>query len=395
MSKLNLFFTYVLVFLFLSNLCLSRDYGDYDVDTSLKIRPYEEIKREIRDNINSIGVFPVSKKKIVIYVWDFDNRSGYNVGASKIKDDISTILLEAGRFKLIEDSVVKFALQEMNLSGTGFIDRNNIKEFGKRLGVEYIMYGSINNNNLVGGEPNLSLVLKIIDVETTEIVWAYEVGLNRKDFETSLDAVIKEAIYKNNNSLLKEWEKINQDSIESYGRGIGSISIFFVNAGKGINDSAAVDKITSALIQAKIPNLKVIDRANLRKVIELIGKEGYEESAFFKTKKEFGKFYGIDAFLYGTIVRDPKTGKTEMNLKLAIVESATIDWGKKFSADITSAERESISKIEQEKFSQGVAKTAGAVGNVIASILSAPGIGLSFSGGWWGGFTTPGMTSKD
>lgn len=372
---------------------------DYDADPSIKWRNYEEIKNEIKDNISRIGLSPKGgKKKMVVYVWDFDNRSGYRVGSHKVKDDISTLLLETDKFKLVEDAVVEIALKEMNLSGTGLIDQSNIKEFGKRIGIDYMVYGSINNNQLAGGEPNISLVLKVIDVETTEIVWSYEIGMNRRDYKTSLDAVIEEGIFRNQSSLAREWNKINKESIESYGKPITTIAVFFVNAGRGIDDSAVVDKMTSSLIQARIPNLKVIDRANLSRVIEQISKEGYEESAFFRTKKEFGKFYGVDAFLYGVIVKDPSTSKTELNLKLAMVESVTVDWGRKFQSEMTSAERESIGKIQQREFSENVSRTvsatAGAVGEFLGFILSAPGIGVRLSGGWLGGFTTPAMTSK-
>ncbi|MCS7298780.1 MAG: CsgG/HfaB family protein [Spirochaetia bacterium] len=372
---------------------------DYDADPSIKWRNYEEIKNEIKDNISRIGLSPKGgKKKMVVYVWDFDNKSGYRVGSHKIKDDISTLLLETDKFKLIEDAIVEAALKEMNLSGTGLIDKSNVKELGKRIGIDYIVYGSINNNQLAGGEPNISLVLKTIDVETTEVVWSYEIGMNRRDYKTSLDAVIDESIFRHQYSLAREWDRINKESIESYGKPITTISVFFVNAGRGIDDSAVVDKMTSALIQARIPNLKVIDRANLSRVIEQISKEGYEESAFFRTKKEFGKFYGVDAFLYGVVVRDPSTGKTELNLKLAMVESVTVDWGRKFQSEMTSAEREAIGKIQQKEFSENVSKTvsatAGAVGEFLGFILSAPGIGVRLSGGWLGGFTTPAMTSK-
>ncbi|MCX8029182.1 MAG: penicillin-binding protein activator LpoB [Brevinematales bacterium] len=371
---------------------------DYDPDSSLNLRSYDELKLEIRDNLLKVGVFANAKKKIVIYVWDFNNKSGYRVGASKIKDDISTILLETGKFRLVEDVVVEMALKEMNLSSTGFIDQNDIKEFGKRLGVEYILYGSINNNPLAGGEPNISLVLKLIEIETTQVIWSYEIGMNRKDFKTSLDAVIDEAIYKNPNSLLSSWKSINEEAISSYGKGIKSISVFFINTGMGIDDTAAVDKMTSALVQANIPGVRVVDRANLSRIIDQISKEGYKESVFFATRKEFGKFYSVDAFLYGVLVKDEKTGRTELNLKLAMVESATIDWARKFQAYMTSAERESIGKMQQKEFSEGVSKTVsatvGAVGEVLGFILSAPGIGVRLGGGWLGGFTTPGMTSK-
>lgn len=372
---------------------------DYDADPSLKMRPYNELREEIRENITKIAIFPEKKKRIVIYIWDFDNKSGYRVGASKIKDDISTMLLEMGRFRLIDDAVAEMALREMNLSGTALIDQSNIKEFGKRIGMDYLMYGSINNNPLVGDEPNISLVLKLIDVETTEIVWSYEIGLNRRDFKTSLDAVIERGIYKGENSLAKEWDLINKEAIDSYGRPITSISVFFVNSGTGIDDSAAVDKMISSLIQAKIPGVRVIDRANLSRIIEQIKREGYEESAFYRTKKEFGRFYSVDAFLLGTIVKNRKTGKTELNLKLAMVESVTVDWGKWFESEMTPTERESIGRIQQKEFSESISKkvetTVGAVGEVLGFVLSSPGMGITLGGGFWGGFTTPGMTSKD
>lgn len=372
---------------------------DYDVDPSLNIRQYDEIKSEIKDNILKIADITKVKKKPVIYVWDFDNRSKYRVGASKIKDDISTILLESGMFKLVEDAAVEVALKEMNLSGTGFIDQNNIKELGNRLGIDYILYGTINNNSLAGGEPNLSVIFKLIEVETTKIVWAYEIGLNRKNFKTSIDNVIEEAIYKNKFSIANEWVKINKESIDSYGKNINSISVFFINTGSGIDDTAVVDKMISALVQSKLPGVRVVDRANLGKVVEFISKEGYEESSFFKTKKEFGKFYSVDAFLYGVLVRDPNTGKTELNLKLAMVESTTVDWGRKFIAEMSSVERESISKIQQQKFSESVSETVGSftkgIWDIIVFILTAPGIGINIDAGWLGGFTTPAMTSKN
>ncbi|MEN2998056.1 MAG: hypothetical protein ABDH28_03350 [Brevinematia bacterium] len=372
---------------------------DYDADPTLVMRPYEELKAEIKENILSIGVFGAKKKKIVIYIWDFENRSGYRVGASKIKDDISVILLETGRFRLVEDSIVEVAMKEMNLSATGFIDQNNIKELGKRLGIEYMMFGTINNNPLAGGEPNISIVLKLIDVETTQIVWAYEVGMNRRNFKTSVDAVIEEGILKNENSFAKEWDKINEDAIRNYGKPITSISVFFINTGKGIDDSAVVDKMISALVQAKIPGVKVIDRANLSRIIEQIKKEGYEESAFFRTKKEFGKFYSVDSFLYGVITKEPATGKVQLNLKLGLVESVTADWGRVFFSQLTPAERESIGKVQQREFSEGVSKTVGtitgAVGEFLGFILSAPGVGMTVDFGWLGGFTTPGMTLKE
>lgn len=362
-------------------------------DVSVKLRPYDDIQKEIKDNLLNVPVFQTTKK-IVLYVWDFDNKSGYNVGIGKIKDDISTILLESGKFKLVEDVAVQMALKEMNLAGTGFIDQSNLKEFGKRLGVQYIVYGSVNQNDLPGGEQNLSLVLKIIDVETTEIIWAYEIGLSRKNFRTSIDTVIEEAIIKSPSSLLREWNKINGDSMDTYGKPIKTISVFFVNSSSGIDEKAVVDKMTSALLQAKITNVKIIDRDNLRKIIDQISKEGYEESAFYQTKKEFGKFYGVDAFLYGTITRDKDTGKTELNLKLAMVESGTVDWGRKFSSEWGPAEQESLGKISQEKFSKGVSETADLAWTALLYILTAPGFGVDISLGWLGGFTTPGFTSK-
>jgi len=390
----------VLQVLFISSLFTSTSFGKFTSDetyTTMKMRDYREISQEIKDNL--LPFFKDQTKKSVIYIWDFENRTPYSVDTRKIKEDVSTLLLESKKFKLVEDAAVQLALKELNLSGTGLLDQSYIKEFGNRTGAEYILYGAINNNPLVGGEYNISLNLKLIKIETAEIVWSYELGLNRKDFKTSIDAVIDEGVFKNPKSLLMEWDSINQDAVASYNKSINTISVFAIKTGEGIDENSVVDKLTSALVQAKIPGVKVVDRNNLSKIVEQIKTEGYDEAGFYKTKKEFGKFYGVDAFLYGYLTKNPDTGKTELNLKLAMVESGTVDWGNKFEATQTSAERESIGKIQQKEFSEKVSQTTGAVvgavGEALGFILSSPGIGINLSLGWLGGFTTPGMVNKD
>jgi hypothetical protein len=361
------------------------------------MREYSEISQEVKENL--LSFFKDQTRRSVIYIWDFYNRTPYDINTKKIKDDISTLLLESKKFKLVDDAVVQLALKELNLSSTGLLDQSYIKEFGNRTGAEYILYGAINNNPLVGGEYNMSLNLKLIKIETTEIVWSYELGLNRKDFKTSVDDVIDQAVFKSPKSLLKELDSINQDSVASYGKPINTISVFAIKTSGDVDENSVVDKLTSALVQAKIPNVKVVDRNNLAKIVQQIKTEGYDEAGFYKTKKEFGKFYGVDAFLYGYLTKDSDTGKTELNLKLAMVESATVDWGNKFEATQTSAERESIGKIQQKEFSEKVSQTTGAVvgavGEALGFILSSPGIGINLSLGWLGGFTTPGMVNKD
>ena len=368
-----------------------------DSYTKVKMREYSQISKEVKENL--LSFFKDQTRRSVIYIWDFYNRTPYDINNKKIKDDISTLLLESKKFKLVDDAVVRLALKELNLSSTGLLDQSYIKEFGNRTGAEYILYGAINNNPLVGGEYNMSLNLKLIKIETAEIVWSYELGLNRKDFKTSVDAVIDQAVFKSTKSLLKELDSINQDSVASYGKPINTISVFAIKTSGDVDENSVVDKLTSALVQAKIQNVKVVDRNNLAKIVQQIKTEGYDEAGFYKTKKEFGKFYGVDAFLYGYLTKDSDTGKTELNLKLAMVESATVDWGNKFEATQTSAERESIGKVQQKEFSEKVSKTTGAVvgaaSEVLGFILSSPGIGINLSFGWLGGFTTPGMTSKD
>jgi PBP1b-binding outer membrane lipoprotein LpoB len=395
-SKTTLFLWIVLFCLIFVSTSFGRLVKD-DSYTKVKIREYSEISQEVKENL--LSFFKDQTRRSVIYIWDFYNRTPYDINTKKIKDDISTLLLESKKFKLVDDAVVQLALKELNLSATGLLDQSYIKEFGNRTGAEYILYGAINNNPLVGGEYNMSLNLKLIKIETAEIVWSYELGLNRKDFKTSVDAVIDQAVFKSPKSLLKEWDSINQDSVASYGKPINTISVFAIKTSGDVDENSVVDKLTSALVQAKIPNVKVVDRNNLAKIIEQIKAEGYDEAGFYKTKKEFGKFYGVDAFLYGYLTKDPDTSKTELNLKLAMVESATVDWGNKFEATQTSAERESIGKVQQKEFSEKVSQTTGAVvgavGEVLGFVLSSPGIGINLSFGWLGGFTTPGMTSKD
>jgi len=82
--------------------------------------------------------------KIVLAVLDFEGNDKLEDKVDlKMSDMLITALVKTGRYEIVERNKIEKVLSEQRLQLSGIVDETSAAEFGKLLGAEYIVFGSI------------------------------------------------------------------------------------------------------------------------------------------------------------------------------------------------------------------------------------------------------------
>lgn len=137
-------------------------------------------------------------KRIVLFTGNVNNRTSEHIDTSSITDSIRTALLKSGRFRIAASnqgqdelgSQVRFQME------SGRVDPNLIRQFGKQIGADVVMYGNLRS---IEKERQRSLetagkktedvyykfTLEVVNIETSEVLWMEEKEI-RKSKKTGL-----------------------------------------------------------------------------------------------------------------------------------------------------------------------------------------------------------------
>jgi hypothetical protein len=137
-------------------------------------------------------------KRIVLYTGNVTNRTSEHVDTAGITDSIRTALLKSGRFRIAASSQgqdelgaqVRFQME------SGRVDPALVRTFGKQIGADAVMYGSLRSieksrdRNLEDAARKTDdvfyqLVLEVVNVESGETIWMEEKQI-RKTKRTGL-----------------------------------------------------------------------------------------------------------------------------------------------------------------------------------------------------------------
>ncbi len=106
--------------------------------------------------------FPISK----VAVYHIDSNSP-KVDTLSVQDQITNLLLESGKFRVIDRQSLNALLKEQSLSLTGMVDNAAMVKAGKLIGVEGFFFGNINI-----GTNNVIFTIKLIDVESSALLYS-------------------------------------------------------------------------------------------------------------------------------------------------------------------------------------------------------------------------------
>lgn len=110
---------------------------------------------KIPERINKVSIYSITPDK-----------SG-KINIENLQDQLITILVETGRFAVIDRSSLKALMDEQRLSMTGAINTQDIVKAGKVIGVQGFFFGSV-----AISEGVLTLNLKLVDVESSAIIYS-------------------------------------------------------------------------------------------------------------------------------------------------------------------------------------------------------------------------------
>jgi uncharacterized protein (TIGR02722 family) len=136
-------------------------------------------------------------KRVIFYMGTIDNRTTEHIDTEAIQERIRTELLKSGRFRFRADDKGQDQIgKEIRFQNDGRVDPAQARQFGKQIGADMIVYGSLvgidktKGRTVESGGTKLEdryyqFILNAVNVETGEIMWS-EVKEVRKKQRTGL-----------------------------------------------------------------------------------------------------------------------------------------------------------------------------------------------------------------
>ncbi|MEK7329659.1 MAG: hypothetical protein AAB113_02545 [Candidatus Eisenbacteria bacterium] len=97
-------------------------------------------------------------------------------------------LVRTGACEVVESGIVEAAAETLHIRSTGSLARDDLHALGERLGVRYVMLGSLLESAAVktaeGEVPSVGVTLKLLDAASARVVWAAVRFRSGEDRET-------------------------------------------------------------------------------------------------------------------------------------------------------------------------------------------------------------------
>ena len=231
------------------------------------------------------------KNKASHYTW-----SWYEAGR-QAQDMLVTELVKSGKYRVIEREQLQAIMQEKHLSLSGDIDPKTAIQFGKMLGVEYLIAGAVTelgvtdrNASVPGG---FLRGLPSVSVRSQKM----EAALDARAFSTSTGEIV--------------WADTAKDETSDS-------SVYVAGAGGGANDRNKVDKLMRPVVQKLAASLAKasLSSSGLGGAGDASGVVGKIAKAdggtlYVNAGSEAGVKEGDEFAVYrvGELIKDPDTGE--------------------------------------------------------------------------------------
>ncbi|MEO0005119.1 MAG: penicillin-binding protein activator LpoB [candidate division WOR-3 bacterium] len=111
------------------------------------------------------------------------NRTSQHIDTEGITEKIMVALLKLGKFRIVDRELLKQQAKEIALQETQRIDVEGAVKLGQLIGADYFLTGDVMSIEKTKGATTLAyykLTMRLVDVRTSEIVWADEQELKKK-----------------------------------------------------------------------------------------------------------------------------------------------------------------------------------------------------------------------
>ena len=133
-------------------------------------------------------------KRIIVLTGSVENRTSEHVDTQGITDKMQTALLKSGKFRFVAEKAGQGEIEEQVRfqQETGRVREDMLRAFGKQLGADVILYGtlrsidkkkgsSIESGGTRKADVYYQFVLKCVNIDTAEILWQEEAELRKTE----------------------------------------------------------------------------------------------------------------------------------------------------------------------------------------------------------------------
>lgn len=136
-------------------------------------------------------------KRVIVALGGIQNRSSEHIDTGAVSDSIKTELLRSGRFRFVAVGAGQDEIgSQVRFQNDGRVNPEMAKQFGKQLGADVILYGtlrsiekrkgrSIETAGVKAEDVYYLFVLDAVNIETGEIIWS-DKGEIRKTQKTGI-----------------------------------------------------------------------------------------------------------------------------------------------------------------------------------------------------------------
>lgn len=131
----------------------------------------------------SAADLPKSEEKPKLAFLRIGNRTSQHVDTEGISEKIMVSLVKLGRFGVLDRKLLTEQAQEIALVENQRIDVEGAVKLGNLVGADYFLTGDIMSIEKTKGATTLAyynLTMRLVNVKTSEIVWADEQELKKK-----------------------------------------------------------------------------------------------------------------------------------------------------------------------------------------------------------------------
>lgn len=131
-------------------------------------------------------------KRVIVYMGDVENRTSEHIDTQGITDKVQTQLLKSGKFRFVaaDAGQAEIGDQVRFQQGSGRVREDMMRSFGKQLGADVILYGTLRSIDKKKGSSIESggarkedvyyqFVMKCVNIDTGEILWIEEAELRK------------------------------------------------------------------------------------------------------------------------------------------------------------------------------------------------------------------------
>ena len=133
-------------------------------------------------------------KRIIMLIGDVENRTSEHIDTQGITDKIQVALMKTGKFRFPAAKAGQDEIGEQVRfqQGSGRVDPEMMRAFGKQIGADVILYGTLRSIEKrkgssfeSGGQRKQDVyyqfVLKCVNIDTAELIWSEEAELRKTE----------------------------------------------------------------------------------------------------------------------------------------------------------------------------------------------------------------------